>query len=272
MVGAAGVTLLRIPYLCFFLGLMCLATGAETRLPLSGFMFLAVSGVLGLFLSDFLLYRAIGIIGPSTAVLLLSTSTIFSTVLGWLLLDEALPLFALAGVGAALAGIALVVTERSGSTLLPGQEAPRGRDLAGGLLLAAGSALAISGSFLALKAGLRTGIDPLWGAFVRLGTGALALWGTGAARGWVTSARQGLGRHPKVYWMLGCSCALASGGMWLSGLALLRAPVGVVSTLVNLQPIVVAVVGAAWYRRRLSWRILAGIVTAFGGTALICLS
>ncbi len=271
MVGTNGVTLLRLPYQFFFLGLMCLAMEADTSLSLRGYGFLLVSGVLGVFLCDFLLYRAINVIGPCMAVLLMSTSTIFSTLLGWLLLDEVIPLPALAGIGVAMTGILLVVTEQSGSTLMPGQEVPRGRALAGGLMMGAGSALALSGSFLALKMGLQAGIDPLWGTFVRMLNGALILWGMGAARGWVTSARQGLGRHPKVYWMLFGSCALGSCGIWLSGVALLKAPVGVAATLINLQPIVVAIVGAVWYRRRLSWRIMAGIVVAFGGTALICL-
>lgn len=272
MVGANGVTLLRMPYQVFFLGLMCLVMGAEISLSLKGFMLLAASGAMGVFMSDFLLYRAISVIGPGMAVLILSTSTIFSTFLGWLLLGEVMPLPALAGIGVALAGIMLVVTEQSSCMLLPGQEVPRGRELTGGLLMAAGAALALSGSFLALKMGFQTGIDPLWGTFIRTLNGALMLWIIGAARGWVTSVRQGLGRYPKVYLMLFGSCALGSCGIWLSGLALLLAPVGVASTLISLQPIVVAIVGAVWYRRRLSWRIMAGIVIAFGGSALICLS
>jgi drug/metabolite transporter (DMT)-like permease len=47
--------------------------------------------------------------------------------------------------------------------------------------------------------------------------------------------------------------------------------VGVATTLIALQPVSVTVLGALWYRRRPTLRILTGIAVAFGGTALICL-
>jgi len=272
MVGPNSVTLLRMPYQIFFVTLMCLVFRADTSLTWSGFWLLFVSGLLGIFLSDFLIYRAIYIIGPAMAILILSTSTMFATVFGWLILGETMPLQVLAGIGLALAGILTVVTEQTGSTLLPGQEKPGARELTTGLLLAAGAAATLALSFIFLKMSLKTGVDPLWATFVRLINGALALWVMGAVRGWVVAARRGLGQYPKIYWMLLISCTCGATGMWLSTIAINLAPVGIASTLIGLQPIAVTIIGAAWYRRRLTARILTGIAIAFGGTALICLS
>jgi len=94
----------------------------------------------------------------------------------------------------------------------------------------------------------------------------------GLARGWVTAVRQGLIQYPKIYWMLFLSCACGSSGMWLSSLAVNLAPVGIATTLIGLQPIAVTLLGAVWYKRRLSLRIITGIAVAFCGTVLICLN
>ena len=272
MVGPNSVTLLRMPYQIFFVTLMCLVFRADTSLTLYGYSLLLVSGILGIFMSDFLVYRAIYIIGPAMAILILSTSTMFATLFGWLILGETMPIMAIAGIGLALCGILTVVTEQTGATLLPGQEKPGGKDLTRGILLGAGAAATLALSFIFLKMSLKTGVDPLWATFVRLINGALALWFMGAVRGWVSAARRGLGQYPKIYWMLLISCSCGALGMWLSTIAIDLAPVGIASTLIGLQPIAVTIIGAVWYRRRLTIRILTGIAVAFGGTALICLS
>ncbi|MDR1045423.1 MAG: DMT family transporter [Candidatus Adiutrix sp.] len=271
LVGPTGVTLLRMPYQIGFLAVMCLLMPISLELSWEAFIYIALSGVLGIFLSDFMLYRAIDVIGPSTAVLILSSSTVFSAGLGWLFLGEAMGWRVLAGIGLTLAGILWVVTERSGSTLLPGQEIPKGRTLRRGVLAAAAAALALAFSFICLKAGLRSGADPLWAAFLRVMGGAVVLWLTGAVRGWVTAVRRNLALYPKVYWMLFGSCACGAAGLWLSSVAMAKAPVAVAATLIGLQPVVIALISAGWYHRRLSLRVVSGIVAAFMGTALICL-
>lgn len=271
MVGSTGVTLLRLPYQIFFLGLMSLVLGADTQMTRGGLGLIFLSGFLGIFVSDFCLYRAISVIGPAMSVLILSASTIFSTLFGLVFLHESIPLRALAGIGVALAGILAVVTEHSGSTLMPGQEIPRGLKLVRGVLMAVGAAASLAGSFVFLKKGLSTEIDPLWASFVRAASGGLVLWAIGLARGWVTAARRGLIQCPKVYRMLFFSCALGATGMWLSSLAVNLAPVGIAATLIGLQPIIVTLMGAVWYKRRLSPRIAVGIAVAFAGTALIVL-
>ena len=271
MVGPTGVTLLRMPYQIAFLAVLCLFMPISLTISWEAFGFVALSGVLGIFLSDFLLYRAIDVIGPSTAVLILSSSTVFSAGLSWLFLGEAISGRTVAGIGLALCGILWVVTERSGSTLLPGQAIPKGRDLVRGALAAAGAALALALSFICLKAGLNKEADPLWAAFLRVFCGAVVLWMMGAARGWVTAARRNLALYPKVYWMLFCSCACGATGLWLSSVAMAKAPVAVAATLIGLQPVAIALISAAWYKRRLSLRVVSGIAVAFMGTALICL-
>lgn len=270
-IGSNGVILLRLPYQFMYIGGMCLLLGADTTLPPQAFALLLLSGFAGISLCDFMLYRAIYIIGPAMSVLLLSLSSGFAALLGWIFLDEALSFQAWAGIAVTLTGIGWVVTERSGSTLLPGMVLACGRTLAKGVVLGLGAGLTLAVSFLFLKAGLQTGVDPLWATFVRMVCGAAALWLLGLFKGWAGEALRGVRAYPYVLWMLLLSGACGSGGMWLSSLAMTKAPVGVVSTLIGLQPIMVTIVGAIWYRRPPSPCIVVGIVIAFAGSALICL-
>lgn len=269
--GSTGVTLMRMPYQIFFIGLFCIFFQAKTFITLEGFALLALSGILGVFLCDFFLYWSIAIIGPSTAVLILSSGTIFTTLFGWIFLNETLPFQVILGIGITLSGILCVITEHSGSTLLPGQEIPQGKKLYFGILLAALGALMLSASFILLKAGLRTGVDSLWGTFVRVLSGAVVLWTVGAMRGWIKTTIRNGKKYPKVFLMLLFSCSAGATGIWFSTVAIEKAPVGVAATLIGLQPIMVTIIGAIWYRKKPSLRIVAGSLVAFAGIAMICL-
>ena len=271
MVGARSVTLLRLPYQTVLLAAMCLVLGVETPMEPENVFYLFLSGFAGVSLCDFMLYHAMTIIGPQTAILLLSLSSSCTALIGFLFLGEALSAQTVAGIATATLGVFWVVSERAGSTLLPGQETPKGRQLAFGVALSLGGAVALALSFIFLKMGLRGGVPPLWAAFIRTVAAAVLLWGTGLFLGWSTKAVRDVRAQPKVFWMLLGVSAFSAGGMWLSSVAMSLIPTGVAATLIGLQPILVAVVGAVWCRRMPSWRVITGTMIAFCGTALVCL-
>lgn len=270
-IGSTEMTLMRMPYQTLFLSLLCLTTQVDASLGLSALLQLIASGLLGICLCDFMLYRAMLIVGPAVAVLLLSLSAAFSALFGWLFLHESMPLQAMAGIVATLSGIAWVLTEHSASTLPPGQEIPSGKRLFMGIMLSVSASVSLSISFIFLKSAMHTGVNPLWAAFVRMFAGAIALWGIGFCRGWVRSLACGMRCNPRFYWVLFLSCFCGSAGMWFSSLAMNLVPVGVAATLIGMQPIMVTMLGAAWYRKQPSSRAICGILFAFCGTALICL-
>ena len=270
-IGSTEMTLLRMPYQTLFLTATCLVMQVEMSLTPDIFARLLVSGILGICFCDFMLYRAMTIIGPSMAVLVLSLSAGFTALFGWLFLDEVMSFQAIAGIAVTLAGIAWVITEHSGSTLLPGQAIPEGKTLAAGVILAACASMSLSASFIFLKQAMQSGTDPLWATFVRMLSGAVVLWGVGIFRGWARSLAAGLRANPRFYWILFLSSICASMGMWLSSVGMNLAPVGVAATLIGLQPVMVTIIGALWYRKSPSLRVVSGILIAFAGTALVCL-
>lgn len=271
MAGAAEVTLLRLPYQMAVLGLLCLLLHVDVALPAKSAGLLFLSGLTGIACSDFMLYRAMMIIGPHLGVLLISLSAGITALFGRLFMGESLPAQAVFGIGVTMFGIAWVLRERGGGTFFPGQENPCGKVLAFGVLLGLGAALFQALSFIFWKMAMQGGSNPLWATFVRLLLASLLLWGLGLLRGWSRSALRAIRTQPGVFWTLLGASGFSAGGMWMAGVAMDRAPAGVAATIIGLQPVLITFVSAAWNRRRPSWRVLLGTAVAFAGTALVCL-
>lgn len=271
MVGAQSVVLLRMPYQVVLLTALCVILGVEASLDPGDVLYLFLSGVTGVTVCDLMFYGSINIIGPQAAVLLLSLSSGFTALLGFYFLDERLSGQTVAGIALASLGVFWVLAERTDSLLLPGQEIPRGRRLAKGVLWGIGAALTQAFSFVFLKLALRGGMSPLWAALLRLGLGAALLWGMGMFTGWSRSAVGCVRIQPKVFWLLLGVCVFSASGMWLSSVAISLIPAGVAGTLINLQPVLVVLIGALWRRSLPSGRAVCGTLIAFCGTALVCL-
>lgn len=271
MVGSVGVTMLRLPFQLAALGAACLLLGVEPDLNPRDLGLLALSGITGFICCDLLLYWCMGTLGPQAAVLLLSLSSGFTALFGWGVLGERLPAQAVGGIIVTILGVAVVLSERTGSTLLPGQEPPTGRKLLLGVAAGLGAAVFISASFLFLKAAMHNGPSPLWAAFLRLLVATLLLWGGGMFRGFSRAAVRRLRENPKVLRLLIGVTLFSSGGIWGSSLAMHYAPAGVAATIIGLQPVILTFVGAVGNRRRPSFRVVAGSCVAFFGSALVCL-
>ncbi len=271
MVGSVGVTMLRMPFQLSFLGLVCLLLGEETALGLHELGLLALSGLTGFIFCDLLLYGAMNIIGPQAAILLVSLSSGITALLGAVFLGEILPAQAVAGIAVTILGVVAVLSERTGSTLLPGQEPPTGRRLIQGVAAGFGAAVFMSISFIFLKQAMIDGPTPLWSAFIRLLCAALMLWGVGLFRGMSRGSLRSFRQNPKVFRLLLGATAFSAGGIWTAGLAMHWAPAGVAATIIGLQPVVLTFVGAVGNRRRPSGRVVGGSLVAFLGTALVCL-
>ncbi|MFN8565318.1 MAG: DMT family transporter [Anaerolineae bacterium] len=70
---------------------------------------LAISGIVGLVLGDICLMQAFVLIGPRLSMLMMALAPMFSTVIAWLFLSEALDTQTVIGILLAVAGVILVV-------------------------------------------------------------------------------------------------------------------------------------------------------------------
>ncbi|KXS55926.1 MAG: hypothetical protein AMR96_05550 [Candidatus Adiutrix intracellularis] len=268
-VGPEAVTLLRTPYQLVFMAIAYGLFGNPTSFTLTDAMLIFAAAFTGQFLGDLCQYRAMMYIGPTIAILLKSLSACFTAILGALLLDQSLTPRILAGIIIATLGAGMVLVERTGSTLLPGQERPRGRRLVVGTALGLGSALFLACSLILLKFALRNGVTPLWASLTRIMFATVILWSLGLVKGWVRITLDGLRAYPTILWTLLFSNLFSTTGNWLSSVAVHHAPVGIAATIMGLQPVLIMLMGAVWYRKVPSLLVWLGLIVAFVGVVLL---
>jgi drug/metabolite transporter (DMT)-like permease len=230
-------------------------------------LWLPLSGVIGLALGDASLFRAYVRIGPALSMLVFSTTPVFTTLLGYALLGERLTAAEGLGMAVTLLGIAWVVSE------------PKRRDFHGagtsyraGLLFAAGGALGQALGLLTAKLGLAEGVAAQSANVLRLLGAAAAVWVaaffTGAAERTRRLYRED--RRASLFTLAGTTSGPIF-GVWLSLVAIERAPLGIASTLMGLTPIFLLPVARLFFFEPISYRAVLGTVVAISGAAILLL-
>lgn len=132
-----------------------------------------LSGVLGIFLGDTMLFTAVHRLGPRRTGVLFATNAPMSILLSWLFLDEHLSLGQLFACGLVLSGVVVAILFGKRSSL-HAWEQTKGK-LSVGILMALGGALGQASGALLSKPALLDGADPIAVSALRVGTGAVAL-------------------------------------------------------------------------------------------------
>ncbi len=229
---------------------------------------LALSGIVGLVLGDMCLLQAFVLVGPRISMLVMALAPLFSTVIAWLFLNEALDARTLVGIVLVIVGVIGVVAERQKAG--PSSIAVSGRAYRIGLLFALGGSLGQAGGAVLSRLGLAEGLEPLSASLIRLGIAALALWLFTVLRGQAGGTITALRAQPSAGWRLaGGVVAGPVVGVWLSLVALQRTSVGVASTLMSLPPIFLIPISYVVFRERATRQAVVGTLIAFVGTVLL---
>jgi drug/metabolite transporter (DMT)-like permease len=231
----------------------------------NAWLWLGLSGVIGLALGDQSLFQAYVRIGPALSMLVFSTTPVFTALLGYAILGESLAAVEWAGIAVTLLGIAWVVSE------------PKRRDFHGagssyraGLLFAAGGALGQALGLLTAKLGLAEGVVPQSANLMRLLGAAVAVWVvalvTGAAHRTHTVYRQD--PRASVFTLVGTAAGPIF-GVWLSLVAIVEAPLGVASTLMGLTPVFLLPIARLVFSEPISYRAVLGTIVALSGATIL---
>ena len=225
---------------------------------------LALSGMIGFIFGDTFQFRSIVILGPGRASLLASTAPLFTTALAWPLLHQRPGPLALAGMMLTVSGTAFVITgpsrRRDGHA-----EGGTAVGIASGLLGAIGQA----GGYVLSKLALLTGLDPLSGTVIRVGSACIAIWiMTGVARqvGPTLSAlRDG---RATLFMLAGALLGPCLGVLlMLTSLHLIEA--GVAASITAITPLFAMLIAARFHGERLTWRSLVGSALAVAGVVVL---
>jgi len=266
---AIAVGLLGATHLVLFRTLAPNANGAQ-------WSYLALSGVIGLALGDLAYFGCLVTLGPRRGVLLLSTSPIFASVVGFLVLGEALGGWAILGIGVTIAGVLWVVLEseeRSEERPLETKAKTTGVLLGVGGSACQGVGLVIS-KYGMLDAASDPGapLNPLSAALIRMAVAAVVMWTVMALLRRHSEVRRVLNDRTAMGAMFGGAFFGPFLGVWLSMVAVTYTYAGVASTLMSLMPVMVIPIVWIHYRQRTTWRGFLGAAVAIVGIAVLFLA
>lgn len=244
------------------LAVLTLLAGGYSTIGNEAFGYLAVSGLLGIALSDTFFFAALKELGPRDIVLLATVGQVFTVVLAVVLLGERLPFSAWVGIGVILTGITIGMTA--------GDSEP-GRSSFKGIVFGLISVLSMSISVILTKKGLAH-VSTLYATFIRMGAGTLGMLMVGIATRrlghWVSPFRDsGL-----VWRFLAAVCVITFGGFWLAIVAFKYTTVAVANSLICTEPIFILPLSALVMKEKVTVQAIAGAVVATAGVIVLCSS
>ncbi len=276
MVGSAVVNRTRLLLALVFV-ILTHRVVQGTLAPFDAALFrwgwLGLSGTVGLVIGDAFLFQALVVIGPRLSMLLLSLNPMFSTIIAWIWLGEVLDAATLLGIALVVGGVVLVVSDQKNGkeTGAPGGHLTP-RQYGVGILLGLGGALCQSIGLVMAKQGLVDNFPALSGNVIRLSVATLAIWTFTILRGRAVENFCTLKENPRALKTLFTGTVVGPFlGVWMSLIAVQKAPVGIASTLMGLAPVLLLPVGHFLFDERITARAIIGTVVAFVGTAILFL-
>jgi drug/metabolite transporter (DMT)-like permease len=235
--GALAFNRTRQLFVAFLLGLYVLASGTWRELQPEILWPLLLSGFIGIFVGDTLLFTCLNRLGPRRSGILFALNAPIAALLGWAVLGERLSGTAVAGIGLTLCGVLLAILFGKRKAQPHEWEAVKGPLWLGvlvGLLAALSQAI---GSLIARPV-MATGIDPLAASMLRVAVAALCL--TALTQMPIKAVRPKGPLTKSLFLQTAMTGIIALAfGMTLLLFALSGGKVGIVSTLSATTPVII---------------------------------
>lgn len=227
-------------------------------------IWLGLSGVVGLVLGDAFLFQAFVWIGPRLTMLMMSMAPIIAAGLAWIFLGETLSPLQISGIMVAISGIAWVVMEKNSETRDKPENYYRG------ILFGLGAATGQAAGLVLAKNGLWGDFSPISGNLIRMLAAASVMWLVTAFQGQIPETLNRIKNDRRgLYLTIIGAITGPFIGVSLSLLALQNAKVGVASTLMALPPIILLPVGYFYFKEKFGWGAISGTIIALIGVSLL---
>jgi drug/metabolite transporter (DMT)-like permease len=238
---------------------------------LNRWMWLGLSGIIGLILGDAFLFQAYVMIGARLSTVMMALSPVASAILAWMVLGERLNLLEVGGIAVTVAGVTWVVLEKQADNGMIHTSHTRRQYLLG-ILCGIGGVLGQAFGLILSKRGLEGGVSPLSGVLIRIIVAAVVLWLFTVLRGQV-GPTLAIFRQPKVTGVIATASVIGPFiGVWLSLVSVQLIPVGIASTLQSLSPIFVLPMTAVFFKEKVTSRATLGTLAAIAGVAVLSLA
>ncbi len=229
----------------------------DLTIPLMAFLFLSLGGLLRLFLGGYLYFRGLEYASVSRVLPMIFTFPLFTMVLSWLILKEAIGPGVVMGTILIVLGILVLSREKaSGSEKNPKL----------GVLFTLMAAVCYAFSIIASRAGLYY-VEPLWGAFISLPIPMMTMF-----------VLFSLDKGPAAAFKLDkrSSLVLALGGIFGMGLgsymffvSLTNIGTAQATSLSSVTPLFSSILAVKFLGERVTFQLLLGILITIAGVWLV---
>ncbi len=229
-------------------------------------LWLGLSGIVGLVIGDFFLFQAFVWIGPRLSMLMMSLAPVIAAFQAWIFLEETISLMQMGAILLTLGGVAWVVMGRNPS----GNNTDR--NYARGILFGLVGAIGQATGLVLAKNGLGGDFSPISANLIRMVAAAIVLWLITFIQGEAKATVQALieNRRGVLFVLLGTFTGPFL-GVSFSLLAIQHAEVGIASTLMALPPVLLLPISFVVFKERYSWGAVVGTLLAIAGVALLFL-
>jgi drug/metabolite transporter (DMT)-like permease len=265
-VGSFAVNLIRIVLAIIFLSIFCYFKRGmvfPVDANLNNWIWLSISGIIGLTLGDYFLFKAYAMITSRKSQLVMTMVPVITIILGWTLMNEKLTGINILGISVTMTGILITLTKRNHDELESDRKY-RIRGIFYAFLGAVGQALGLilskkgMGNYDAFASNEIRLIVGLFGYIIlitslkRWSSITLALNNKKA----MTSITIGSIFGP----FLGISFSL---------IAIQNTSTGIASTIMAIVPILIIIPSVIFYKQKITWREILGSFISVGGVALL---
>lgn len=276
-IGALNVNAIRIVIAVALLGTTHLVFFG-TIVPAANneqWLWIGVSGVVGLGIGDLALFSALVMIGPRRSLLLMSLAPVCAAIFGYLILDEVLGFWAILGIIVTLSGITVVILERE-EKVENSEVDKRRKNL--GIILGAIGGIGQGLGLVFSKYGMinvandpSVPLDSLSTTLIRMVVGALFIWICLIASRRLSNMRNAI---KDSYAMKLTSTGAFIGpflGVWFSMIAVTYIHVGIAQTIMSLMPVIIIPMVWIIYKEKTSWLGILGAIVAVVGVGILFL-
>ena len=268
-----GKNILASLILCLHLYILTSLTGRSMfAADRNTWLLLAISSIIGIVIGDTFYFRSLQILGPRRALIVSTTSPLFATVAGWVGLGESLEIVSLLGIFLTLAGITIVIAERSSATETAGNppaSMTRGvvMGLMGSICNAGGATFSHLGT-LGNETLSASGCDPLEATVIRVCVAAASSIAAGLATGaLLKTARRSFDWSTLKTYLPAVICGPWL-GIWMSQIAYRQCQLAIAITLTCTTPLFVMPLLRILYGYRITVRGFIGAIVALAGVYL----
>lgn len=271
--GATRFNKWRMSIVFVMLLFMAFFTGGWSEALYQWWVVIVLSSLIGIFLGDTLLFMGLKRMGPRRNSVIFALNAPITIFLGWIFLDEKLPLSVLFGTLIITSGVITAVAFGRNRKQLHSLEETQGKLLIG-VCITLASAFCQAISLILIRPAMESGIDPVAASAVRVGIAAACLWTVGYFSS-LKNQQQSKDKVPmtmKYFWQISASGFFAMGlGMSFLLFGLKGGDTGVISTLSSISPVVALPILWIIMKQPPAANAWIGAVLAVTGTATLFL-